>query len=35
VQQEMAKTEARAHFNKDQAFRFWAAKHGGGVRACE
>jgi len=29
VQQEMAKTEARANFNKDQAFRFWAAKHGG------
>ena len=29
VQREMAKTEARANFNKDQAFRFWAAKHGG------
>ena len=29
VQQEMAKTEARANFNKDQAFRFWASKHGG------
>ncbi len=29
VQQEMAKTEARANFNKDQAFRFWGAKHGG------
>ncbi len=29
VQHEMAKTEARAHFNKDQAFRFWGAKHGG------
>jgi len=29
VQQEMAKTEAHANFNKDQAFRFWGAKHGG------
>ena len=29
VQHEMAKTEARANFNKDQAFRFWASKHGG------
>ena len=29
VQREMAKTEARANFNKDQAFRFWGAKHGG------
>ena len=29
VQREMAKTEARASFNKDQAFRFWAANHGG------
>jgi len=29
VQYEMAKTEARANFNKDQAFRFWASKHGG------
>ena len=29
VQREMAKIEARANFNKDQAFRFWAAKHGG------
>ena len=29
VQREMAKIEARASFNKDQVFRFWAAKHGG------
>ena len=29
VQREMAKAEASAGFNKDQAFRFWAAKHGG------
>ena len=29
VQREMAKTEARANFNKDQAFRFWSSKHGG------
>ena len=29
VQREMAKTEARSNFNKDQAFRFWASKHGG------
>jgi len=28
-QHEMAETEARANFNKDQAFRFWASKHGG------
>ncbi len=26
---EMAHSEARANFNKDQAFRFWASKHGG------
>ncbi len=26
---ELAKREARANFNKDQAFRFWGAKHGG------
>ena len=26
---EMAIAEARAHFNKDQAFRFWASSHGG------
>jgi len=26
---EHAKLEARAHFNKDQAFRFWSASHGG------
>ena len=26
---EMAIAEARAIFNKDQAFRFWAASHGG------
>lgn len=26
---EMAQREARANFNKDQAFRFWAAGHGG------
>src|SRR4030042_1861227 len=26
---EMAIAEARAHFNKDQAIRFWAASHGG------
>lgn len=26
---EMAHREARANFNKDQAFRFWAAGHGG------
>jgi len=26
---EMAILEARAHFNKDQAFRFWASSHGG------
>ena len=29
VQREMAITEARANFNKDQAFRFWSSKHGG------
>jgi signal transduction histidine kinase/ActR/RegA family two-component response regulator len=29
VQEEMAITEARANFNKDQAFRFWSSKHGG------
>ena len=29
VQYEMAKTEARVNFNKDQAFRLWASKHGG------
>jgi PAS domain S-box-containing protein len=29
TQQEMAKTEARSNFNKDQAFRFWSSKHGG------
>jgi signal transduction histidine kinase len=26
---EMATKEARAHFDKDQAFRFWATRHGG------
>jgi signal transduction histidine kinase len=26
---ELATTEARTHFNKDKAFRFWAASHGG------
>ncbi len=26
---EMARAEARANFNKDQAFRLWATKHGG------
>ena len=26
---ELAKKEARANFNKDQAFRFWATSHGG------
>lgn len=26
---ELSTKEARAHFNKDQAFRFWAARHGG------
>ena len=26
---ELAIKEARANFNKDQAFRFWATKHGG------
>ncbi len=26
---EMAVAEARAHFNKDQAIRFWASSHGG------
>jgi two-component system cell cycle sensor histidine kinase/response regulator CckA len=26
---ELAKKEARIHFNKDQAFRLWGAKHGG------
>ena len=26
---EVAITEARGHFNKDQAFRFWASSHGG------
>ncbi len=26
---ELAKTEARANFNKDTAIRFWATKHGG------
>ncbi|ATX78670.1 Protein of unknown function (DUF3365) [Mariprofundus aestuarium] len=25
----LAKNEAQAHFNKDKAFRFWAASHGG------
>lgn len=29
VQNEMAKNEARANFNKDLALRFWAATHGG------
>ena len=29
AQQEMAKTEARANFDKDQTFRFWSSKHGG------
>ncbi len=29
VQHKMVKKEARANFNKDQAFRFWAASHGG------
>lgn len=29
VQHKMVKKEARAHFNKDQAFRLWAASHGG------
>jgi len=27
--EQMAVAEARAHFNKDQAFRFWASSHGG------
>lgn len=27
--QELAKEEARANFNKDQAFRLWGTKHGG------
>ncbi|HCL81666.1 MAG TPA: hypothetical protein DHW81_05410 [Nitrospiraceae bacterium] len=27
--EELAKKEARVHFNKDQAFRFWGSKHGG------
>lgn len=27
--QELAKMEARIHFNKDQAFRLWTASHGG------
>jgi len=26
---ELARHEARAHFNKDQAFRLWATRHGG------
>ncbi len=26
---ELSTREARAHFNKDQAFRFWATRHGG------
>lgn len=29
TQQDMATNEARANFNKDQAFRLWAASHGG------
>ena len=29
VQQKMVKNEARANFNKDQAFRLWATTHGG------
>ncbi len=29
TQNQMARNEALAHFNKDQAFRFWAASHGG------
>lgn len=29
LQQEMAKNEAHANFNKDQALRFWATMHGG------
>jgi len=29
VQRETAETEARSNFNKDQAFRLWASKHGG------
>ena len=29
VQHKMVKKEARANFNKDQAFRLWAASHGG------
>ncbi len=27
--QEIARAEARAHFNRDQAFRFWGSMHGG------
>ena len=26
---EMVRAQARTHFNKDQAFRFWGAAHGG------
>ncbi|MCI5125944.1 MAG: DUF3365 domain-containing protein [Candidatus Electrothrix sp. AR5] len=26
---ELVKNEVRSHFNKDQAFRFWASSHGG------
>ncbi|MFP4155162.1 MAG: histidine kinase, partial [Halothiobacillaceae bacterium] len=26
---ELARNEAEANFNKDQAFRFWATMHGG------
>ncbi len=29
ITEEMALNEARANFNKDQAFRFWASTHGG------
>jgi len=29
IARELAKNEARAHFLKDQAFRFWGAAHGG------
>ncbi|MCB2182506.1 MAG: PAS domain-containing protein [Desulfobulbaceae bacterium] len=29
VTQDIAIAQARAHFNKDQAFRYWAASHGG------
>ncbi|MCP3874018.1 MAG: DUF3365 domain-containing protein [Desulfobacteraceae bacterium] len=29
IQHEMAKNEAKANFNKDQAIRFWSSMHGG------